>query len=173
MSLTIQVLAKYPNPVFIETGTKHGKAITHAIKLNFKEIHSVELDKKLYEYCKKKFQDKKFIHLYNGDSGIVLPTILKNITQLFTIWLDAHPITGSIESPDILRLQDCPLIQELKEIKKIKKSGDKILIDDMTMFSKPEYDQIISFAKTIGAISFENNDKAAAASVLNDILVIQ
>lgn len=167
MSLVIQVLAKYPNPTFIETGTKHGTAVSYATKLNFKEIHSVELDKNLYEFCRKRFQDEKYIHIYQGDSAKILPKILESVSHPFTIWLDAHQIS------DDIKLSECPMLQELEAIKKIKKPGDVILADDMTMFSKDDFKKIIDLAETIGSVSFENNDKFTYESVANDILVIR
>jgi len=40
---------KYPNPVFIETGTYHGEGIQYALQAGFKNVRSVELSEPLYQ----------------------------------------------------------------------------------------------------------------------------
>jgi len=81
---------KYPNPVFIETGSYYGQGIQKAIESGFKEIYSIELSDKYYNLCKNKFKDFKHVHIIQGDSCEVLGELIKIINQKITFWLDGH-----------------------------------------------------------------------------------
>lgn len=42
---------KYPNPIWVETGSHHGDGIQQAIDAGFKELYSIELSHDLYLRC--------------------------------------------------------------------------------------------------------------------------
>jgi hypothetical protein len=162
MPLTKNILTKYPNPVFIETGTHKGDCSLLAEKLGF-IVYTVEFDLKSYNICKQKFKDNDRIHIYYGDSAAVLPNILKEISLPATIWLDAHPII------DILTVDNCPILQELKAIKyEMSRLKFKILIDDINLFDECSKKEIIIASSKLGIISYEPNKYGQ-----EEILVIQ
>lgn len=142
MPINKQILSKYLNPVFIETGSHVGNGIQAALDAGFKTIYSIELSKEFYEKCLKRFEENKDITIINGDSGEVMNELLNkglsdNINNV-TFFLDSHWSGGTTAKGEI----NCPLINELKAIKKFYKKGDIILIDDVRLMTnkKDEYD---------------------------------
>lgn len=127
-------LFQHPNDIFIETGSGAGGGIDHSILYGFKEIHSIEIDKSKYDYCVKKYAKNKSVHLYCGDSMVVLPKILSNIKTKATFLLDAHVMNvNQLHGEKV-----CPVLEELKIIiAHSKKIGCKhsILIDDAKFFN--------------------------------------
>ena len=115
----------YWNPVFIETGSFMGDGIKSAIKAGFEEIHSIELSKKYYNHCKKKYPN---VRLYRGDSALILPCLLKTIDDCCTFWLDAHYSGG-----DTAKENPLPLIAELEAILHYMRPHHIILIDDIDL----------------------------------------
>ena len=128
---------KILNDVFIETGAYLGGGIQAALNIGFKEIHCIELAEKYYNICKNKFKDYPQVHLHLGDSGVVLPKIIKNINKGITFWLDGH-----YSSCDTACATDyCSPIQlELDAIKQYNHPDHVILIDDMKDFTQESID---------------------------------
>lgn len=108
--------------VMVETGTNLGNMI-HAQKDHFREIYSIELDTWLAARAKRKFADRPNIHLYQGDSGKVLPTIVPLLKEPALFWLDAH--WGDISAP---------IKQELECIYRHPIRSHVLMIDDARYF---------------------------------------
>lgn len=112
---------------FVETGTWCGDTV-EAVRSHFDTLYSIELSPELFERSAARFIGCQNIHLYCGDSGIVLKDILSRINKKPTLfWLDAHSSgrgTVGIGTP----LE--------KELTAILESGIKgaILIDDLQDF---------------------------------------
>jgi len=126
-------LFQYPNDIFVETGSGHGGGIQSALKYGFKEIHSIEINKESYDFCVGFFNNKN-LHLYLGDSLVILPQILANIKTKATFLLDAHVGRMNQEHGELI----CPVLEELKMIighSKILGIKHSILIDDVRFFS--------------------------------------
>lgn len=107
--------------VMIETGTLRGDTI-EAMLNNFREIHSIEIDDKLYRKAVTRFKDFPNVHLYHGNSALILPNMLKNIDERCLFWLDAHKTNTS------------PILGELNAINNHHIDGHIILIDDWSYF---------------------------------------
>lgn len=134
MSITLrkEVLMKYPNSTFIETGTFKGGGVRLALECGFPRIHSIEIDPILHEQCDREFQkyDNVFIHL--GDSIQLLPSILQFCPNPVTFWLDAH-----IQESCVLGEFPVPLIQELMLLCKYRQGiNDTVLVDDRRLFGQ-------------------------------------
>jgi len=108
--------------VMVETGTNLGNMI-NAQKDRFREIYSIELDQWLAARAKRKFANLPNIHLYQGDSGKVLPTIVPQIHEPALFWIDAH--WGDI---------DAPVKKELECIYRHPVRDHVLLIDDARYF---------------------------------------
>lgn len=108
--------------VMVETGTNLGNMI-NAQRQRLREIYSIELDTWLAARAKRKFAAYPGIHLYQGDSGKILPTIIPNINEPVLFWLDAH--WGDI---------DAPIKQEMECIYRHPVRNHVILIDDARYF---------------------------------------
>lgn len=131
---------KYAPQIFIETGTFWGNMVWH-MKNKFKQIYSIELSEKLYQYNKKFFSKYKNIDILHGDSGKILPDLLANINEPCLFWLDAHysgegnsSVKGDLETP---------IIKELEAILNHNIKNHIILIDDAREFiGKNDYPTI-------------------------------
>jgi hypothetical protein len=130
-----QVVAEYAEkfapPVFIETGTYTGHMV-YAMINKFEEIYSIELDEALAKKAKKKFAGYRHVHILQGESGQILPEILKDVEKSCLFWLDAHFSGGPTARGEL----ETPIIQELKcIINHPKKESHILLIDDARCFT--------------------------------------
>lgn len=120
MSARKGLFKKYPNPVFIETGSYGGEGIKQALDEGFKLIYSIELLPEWFEYCSIRFKNKPDVHLFLGDSAVILKGVMGLIDKPATFWLDGH-----------IGAESTPLLQELEIIKQHKIKTHSILIDDL------------------------------------------
>jgi len=130
MGIKIEILKKYVNKNFIETGSFKGDGIETALRSGFKNIYSIEVDPVWYGRCKKRFIGKDNIYLYLGDSPAVLPEILKKIQEPSTFWLDAHPNGVSSGSGRV----KCPILGEIALVLG-HNTSHTLLIDDREFFA--------------------------------------
>ena len=130
MPLAPDVLAKYHAHTFVETGTYHGRGIAAARDAGFKVIHSIELDDHRYQMVSDGYQGSKTVFCHHGDSGVVLPLVIKTLRRPTTFWIDAHM------GQKIYNLENTPIIKELEAIQSMdRKLVRAVLIDDMPKFS--------------------------------------
>lgn len=87
---TSEVFKCHQKRIFVESGSYRGDGIQNALDAGFEEIYSIELAPHLHEVCAKRFADNPHVHLYLGDSSVVLKTILDEIYEPVTFWLDGH-----------------------------------------------------------------------------------
>lgn len=125
---TKEIFENYLNYSFIETGSCEGNGIQQALDAGYKDIHSIELDPKYYEMCQKRFKGNNSVHLYQGNSIIELPKIMKVMEERCTIWLDGHFFEP--ENPQSV------IYEELVIIAKHFRNNHTILIDDVRLFEK-------------------------------------
>lgn len=124
---------KYPNPVFVETGSFLGDGIQEALDAGFQKVISIELSDKYFSLCKQKFHNESRVTLVKGDSAFVLFDVIKDIDEKITFWLDGHHSCGDTA----LGAYWAPLMQELDAIKKHHRNDHTILIDDMRCWKEP------------------------------------
>jgi Tfp pilus assembly protein PilF/glycosyltransferase involved in cell wall biosynthesis len=122
--------ARFGLQTLIETGTYKGDLI-HAVARQFKEIHSIELGRALYDEACQRLAAFDHIHLHHGDSTTVLPEILKTLRSPILFWLDGHyshciTARGS---------KDTPIVEELEAIYRDNPTSHVILIDDARDFT--------------------------------------
>ena len=129
--VVIDHIKKFSPDVFIETGTYKGKMV-YAVQPHIKKIYSIELSA---NYCKKaqqKFAGYPNINILHGQSGQLLPEILKDIDKPCLFWLDAHYSGGSTAKAEF----DTPIMQEMECILNHPNAKDHIiLIDDARCFT--------------------------------------
>jgi hypothetical protein len=132
--------------ILVETGTFIGDMI-EAQKKNFKKIISIELSNDLYKRAKERFAVDKNVFLFQGDSGDVLPEVLKQIDSPAIFWLDGHYSEGITAKGK----KECPIFEELDAIFNDKRFDHILLIDDARCFigqgDYPTIDQLTHYIK--------------------------
>jgi len=129
--VVIDHIKKCSPEVFIETGTYKGKMV-YAVQPYVKEIYSIELAHTHYNKAQQKFAGYPNINILHGQSGQVLPEILKDINKPCLFWLDAHWSRGSTTKGDL----ETPIMQEMECILNHNKAVEHvILIDDARCFT--------------------------------------
>lgn len=143
--------SKYSLNTFIETGTYFGDTV-YALKNNFKKIISIELSEELCNRAREKFSKDKHISIFNGDSGVVIKSVLDSLKEPALFWLDGH-YSGGITAKGEL---DTPIIKELQHILSHPIKNHVILIDDARCFTgERDYPNI---KELVSIISKLNND---------------
>lgn len=124
---------KYPNDIFIETGSFLGDGIQQALDAGFKNVISIELSDKYFTISTNRFMYNPNVKIVKGDSFKVLPELLKSINTPVTFWLDGHHSCGDTA----LGEHWAPLMQELDAIKNHPIKTHTIIIDDMRCWQEP------------------------------------
>jgi hypothetical protein len=170
-TLKENVLQKYKNPVFFETGTYLGDSVELALKVGFEKIISIEIDEPLQNENIKNFQsyvDSGQVELIVGDTILVMKDIINNIKKPTTFWLDAHVDSG------IAGLKMCPIYEELEYINSSPIKTHTIMIDDIRIFGGGNWGVEISLIEIKNRILMINpNYKFALEDghIPSDILV--
>ena len=129
--VVVEYIKNYSPEVFIETGTYKGKMV-YAVMPYIKRIYSIELDTTHYQNARKRFTGYTDIQILHGQSGEILPQVLKNIDKPCLFWLDAHYSGGSTAKADM----ETPIMQEIECILKHPLvSKHVVLIDDARCFT--------------------------------------
>ena len=132
-TLSIEVLKKYKNEIFCETGTLWGEAIEVALECGFDKIYSIELDLEKVASAKEKFASEianGTVHILHGDSTLLFPKVIKEFNASATFWLDAHWDGGPQGE------KKCPLLDELEALVAHPIKTNTLLIDDRRLLGK-------------------------------------
>ncbi|HEY8241206.1 MAG TPA: hypothetical protein VIH35_07165 [Kiritimatiellia bacterium] len=116
--------------ILIETGTYLGDMVG-AMRRRFREIHSIELSDELARKAAGRFEGEPHIHIHQGDSGQVLPSILAGVREPCVLWLDGH-FSGGITAR---ASEETPIQRELKTVLAHPVKGHVVLIDDARFFN--------------------------------------
>ena len=116
---------------FVETGTYKGNTV-NAMRAHFAQIYSIELSPTLYHEAAKRFAKHAHIRILQGDSGAVLPRVLRQIDRPALFWLDAHETGGEDTARGDI---SSPVAEEMAAILSHHVRNHVILIDDVPEFS--------------------------------------
>lgn len=168
---TSEVFKRHWNPVFIESGSCLGDGIENALQAGFTEIHSIELLPSYYQLCCNRFQNNPYVHLYPGDSSVVLNEILEHIDQRATFWLDGHYSWNGTARGDT----NTPILAELACIANHHIKNHTILIDDVREFGTVEFDfiELEDIIKVIKEINPDYEISYEDGYICNDVLVAE
>ena len=120
--------ARFGPRVFVETGTFAG-GMVDAVRSRFDRIFSIELDPAWHARARARFATDSRITLLLGDSGVVLPEVLEDLSEPALFWLDAH-YSGPATARGTL---DSPIVRELEAIRS-HGAAHVVLIDDIRDF---------------------------------------
>jgi hypothetical protein len=132
----LKLLKNYDNTffteydTFVETGTHYGNTI-FAMEPIFKDLHTIEIKKELYEHTKSKYNGNK-INFYLGNSSILLKEVCLKIKSPTIFFLDGHWSSGNTGKGD----KDVPLYEELSNIINYFPNKGIIIVDDFRLFGK-------------------------------------
>jgi hypothetical protein len=79
---------KFGLKTLVETGTYYGEMVA-AMRNRFDRIYSIEYDPVLAARATRKFARYEHIHIFCGDSRVVMPEVLALLTGPALFWLDA------------------------------------------------------------------------------------
>jgi len=116
--------------VLVETGTYRGDMVA-AMRNTFREIHSIELDADLHRSATDRFAGSPHVFVYQGDSGKVMPAVLKGLQEPALFWLDGH-FSGGVTAK---AGTDTPVRAEVAEIFRAGGHAHVVLIDDARLFT--------------------------------------
>lgn len=151
--------ARFRVNVLIETGTYYGDMV-EAMKGYFSRIYSIELSDELYKKARRRFAGNDKIQIIQGDSGIVLGSLVASIDQAALFWLDGHYSAGVTARGN----GDTPIYEELTHIFNGQERGHVVIIDDARCFgTNPNHPSIDELSKFIRA-----NNPNVTIEVKND-----
>ena len=153
-----KIRKKYRYSTLIETGTFKGDMI-EAQRRNFNRLYSIELSHELYINATERFKKFNHVIIIEGDSGIVLKTLIKQINEPAVLWLDGH-YSGGITAKGEL---NCPVYKELDAIFENSELHHAILIDDARHFTGeadyPSTEELEEYVRTKNSLySFSIED---------------
>lgn len=127
----------YRNEYFVETGTNGGGGLLSAVRAGFRKIFSIEIDEQHIPGARELLKRYSFVNIVQGDSSILLWEIIKDIQRPITFFLDAHRFPPVDDG-----MKNCPLLEELEQIKRHSIKTHTILIDDMSCCGTLSFDFI-------------------------------
>ena len=136
--------AQFCLPIFVETGTLRGDMIA-AVQDACEEVYSIEVDSALWKQAIERFRGKNHIKILQGDSRVILPQILLEISRPCLFWLDAHTDT------------DSPVLAELDAIANSDLKRYVILIDDARMFRGNGWPNLSDVMRALPECHIEND----------------
>ncbi len=151
--ILLKYQARFKTTIFVETGTFLGDT-TAALVPTSKRLYTIELSEELHARAKKRFAAEPKVSLALGDSGDVLPAILKEIDEPALFWLDGHysatfDYHGEVFTTPKGKLET-PIMAELKLVL-ASRFPHVILIDDARDFNGthdyPTYEEVHRFIK--------------------------
>jgi GT2 family glycosyltransferase len=123
-----------PLTLFVESGTFRGESLALVQPL-FDQCISLELSQKYYDDARKRFAHASNVRLVHSDSSQALGQIRDTYDHQSTLfWLDAH--WCATEAAAAGSLSQCPLLDELRAIGRLR-ADSVILIDDARLFLSP------------------------------------
>ena len=153
---------EYNFDILVETGTYFGDMV-EAQRTFFKKVYSIELGEELYAKAVERFKGCPNVKIIQGDSGVMLKTVLDDIDAPALFWLDGHYSSGITAKAD----KTTPILKELETILN-SKIYHGILVDDARLFTGkddyPSLDEICAFVKS--------KDPSRIVAVSDDIIRI-
>jgi hypothetical protein len=152
----------------VETGTYLGSSALMLAEV-LDDVWSVELKPEILAQARERTAHQPNIHLYEGYSPQVLPTILEQVPGPALYWLDGHG--GTFGANDVpAHILECPVLDELAAIAEHPHAARSvILIDDARAFfgpllhHRPDWPTFVEVAQALGTDRY--------VTVLDDVVI--
>lgn len=152
----------------VETGTYLGDSAVMLADV-VEGVWSVELKPEILDKARERTAHRPNIHLFEGYSPEVLPTILERVPGPALYWLDGHG--GMFGADDVpAHIKQCPVLDELAAIAQHPHAGRSvILIDDARAFlgpmphHRPDWP---TFVEVLDALGRERH-----VTILDDVII--
>ncbi|MGN6436856.1 MAG: hypothetical protein ACTHMM_10000 [Agriterribacter sp.] len=135
---TYNLLAKYPNRVYVETGIWRSDSIQLAIEARFEKIIGIDADIQCIAFADSRFyghSKRKNLTFIHGDSSKILWDVIKGINEPITFFLDSH---SQLLEGEVLYGKPFPLLDELKQIQAHPIKNHTLILDDILHLSHPD-----------------------------------
>ncbi|NDV60037.1 hypothetical protein [Bacteroides sp. 519] len=154
---------KNNSKILVETGTYTGEMVFVQMPY-FSEIYSIELSNYYYKKAVKRFKRYSQIHLYHGDSALMLKEVVSKLDTAAIFWLDGHYSGGLTAKGEL----ECPIFAEIDAVVS---SPQKhvMLIDDAHCFVGENDYPTVDELKTY----FDNSRRNYTFNVRNNIIIIE
>ena len=157
MRIVRSYLKKYGLTSFIETGTYMGDTLDYMSRTGV-PCTSIELAENYYSKAKQKFGGRRNISLKLGNSGQVLPKLIRDVNSPVLFWLDGHYSGGKTAGKDEVN----PVSAELDAILQHPLKNHVILIDDAMLFTGeggyPLLEDLVSYVSANSEYSIDIKD---------------
>jgi hypothetical protein len=137
-SVKVALLRRFAGPdrrALVETGTFFGDTLA-MLRSDFGVLHSIEISPWLARSARRRFAEDPGVQIHEGDSGLLLEQVLRDLGQPAVLWLDGHysgPLTTRGST-------DTPLLREIDSALQHGTPEDVILIDDARLLgANPAY----------------------------------
>lgn len=123
-------LKRYGLTRFVETGTYLGDTLAYIAQQKNVQATSIELDEAYYQAATHRFRGYPHVTILHGDSGKLLPELVRQLRTPALFWLDGHYSGGDTGRGEL----DTPVSAELEAILESPVKGHVVLIDDARCF---------------------------------------
>lgn len=114
----------------VESGTFTGEMVDALLPVAGRII-SIELDDRLHAAARSRFAGHASVQLLHGDSGALLPQVIRSLDGPALFWLDGH-YTGAGSARAHV---DSPIVAEVAALLRHPVPGRVVLIDDAREFT--------------------------------------
>jgi len=131
MPITADILRRFPNTTFVETGTFKCEGVRAALDAGFARVVTIEIAPELHAAAQRRFIGEPRVTALCGSSADLLQPLVNSLTAPATFFLDAHGYAGDGGGG-----HPSPLLAELDAIARGGCQAHTILIDDFQVFGR-------------------------------------
>lgn len=124
-------LQRFKHRFFVETGTHQGDTLALVAQDQRIQCTSIELSPFYAQKARARFRSYSNVEILEGDSGLLMPQVVKKLKEPALFWLDGHYSAGDTAKGS----SNTPIIQELEAVLNSTIHGHVLLIDDIRLFN--------------------------------------
>jgi len=140
---------------FVETGTHHGDTLAIVANDPRNQCTSIELSPLYAQRARLCFGKYPNVNILEGDSGLLMPQVVKALDKPCLFWLDGHYSAGDTAKGQ----KNTPISQELAAVFASPIQGHVVLVDDIRLFNGthdyPFLDALLQSVRETGCYNIE------------------